>query len=451
MEHYKAMQGSLPSSGLGGREPMSTGNVFNNSLPTPSSFGTSPGPNKFEQYKKLVNVIFQKLPASQKSTWLPQIDKVVSQLLKMSAIGHKIQSVVLDNNLSFEEKMEALQTNDMLTSNEAQVLLKALNFQNITPGQQQHFNSAMGASNWHNMDIFRFMIKYMMYIPNYMMTAARDFFSYFTGVHSDVAQEFSEPIDIIYMALFVFASVPFFGVIADFLIIIRAMMEGKIFLALLTVYSVFISLFQYHFFDMGLVFKGFYGLDSFSHSHDRRMRKKLGLPETGPIPESAKPSFMRQTSRSYFGSNTNTNTAAPSMRMNFLPSMQQAKNYFTPHQQMYQGQFSNPMVNHKTTELMQFLNTHQGRSDMKSKAQNIKSLLNNNRASIDNRLEMQVMPHELKNMTPQQSMQLENLFSLARKQMKTGHVPHSVSNLMQRRDLEQNASLLKSMDLSHSM
>lgn len=389
--------------------------------------------NNFSQYKKLVEIIFQKLPPQLQQEWMPKIDTVVNKLLQMSQFGQQVQSIVTNNSMTFEQKQQALQSNDMLSKNEASVLLNVLNLTNFTPGQKNQFSSFMGTSNdWDNTNIFSLMTQYLMYIPQYFMNATRELFSYFTGMNdSSGTDEFKQPIDLIYVALFVFASVPFFGVIADFLIIIRAMMEGKMFLALLTTYTVFISLFQYHFFDMGLIFKGFYGIDSFSQSNERRSRKKLGLPETGPLPESF--SHTKPVS---------------------------TQSYFAPHQQVFQNQFSQAAQQGQAGNLMQYFGHNQANpmsaprnsGSSASSSFNLNTIGNDfkNALSIlkDNSLENDVMPKELENLTEEEAQKLEDLFTMAAKEMKAG--PSNSLNLsrkIQQQELKSNASLLKQMNL----
>ena len=185
-----------------------------------------------------------------------------------------------------------------------------------------------------------------MFIPNFMMQSAGQLFTFFTGQSgSKIFEEFNEPIDLIYMALFTFASVPFFGVIADFMIIVRALMENKIFLALLTTYTTFLSLFQYHFYDMGLIFKTFYGLDSFSHFNEKKIRQMQGI---GPfIPDN--------------------------------PYSNIFSNYFKTHKQMYQNMFNNGSE-HERKQLLKFLleNAGDNNPEASQQIQELKQLLQQN-------------------------------------------------------------------------
>lgn len=320
------------------------------STPTPVAGSVSNGMGnedlRFREYKALVHHILSKAPPQQRQLYSGQIDQIVRKLINLSQTSKSFLSLVTNPNLSSTDKRKAI-GHGQLSEAEINQLLQVSQFPTLTPTQQRNYSSFMGNSpSSESMNLPNFMTNYLTYIPSLMMQSAGQLFSFFTGVASDqVHKEFSEPIDIIYMALFTFASVPFFGVIADFLIIVRALMENKVFLALLTTYTVFISLFQYHFFDMGIVFKMFYGLDSFSHANDRRMRKKMGVPLTGKVPH----------------------------------------NYLSQHQAVYSNQYQQQMEQQhvqNTNQLQNLLSSPPTNSRMTQKLNELKSFLNRNNFNV---------------------------------------------------------------------
>lgn len=68
-------------------------------------------------------------------------------------------------------------------------------------------------------------------------------------------------LSIFYIILFLLANIPFVGVIPNILIIFNAIDDGRIFLAMITIITTFLSLFTLHYFDLGVLFKLLYWLD----------------------------------------------------------------------------------------------------------------------------------------------------------------------------------------------
>jgi hypothetical protein len=68
-------------------------------------------------------------------------------------------------------------------------------------------------------------------------------------------------LSIFYIILFLLANIPFVGVIPNILIIFNAIDDGRIFLAMITVITTFLSLFTLHYYDLGVLFKLLYWLD----------------------------------------------------------------------------------------------------------------------------------------------------------------------------------------------
>lgn len=87
-------------------------------------------------------------------------------------------------------------------------------------------------------------------------------------------QDFKEPLDIMYIFLFITASIPIVGALSDFITICRAFKQEKRFLAILTVITRFLSFFTLNIIDLGLIFKIFYSLDSYSYQNYSKLKIK---------------------------------------------------------------------------------------------------------------------------------------------------------------------------------
>jgi len=76
--------------------------------------------------------------------------------------------------------------------------------------------------------------------------------------------DYKSDIDYVYIILFILASLPFIGFIPNIMIIVRALREGRTFLAILTCITTFLSLFTLHSIDLGIAIKIIYGLDVYT-------------------------------------------------------------------------------------------------------------------------------------------------------------------------------------------
>jgi len=79
------------------------------------------------------------------------------------------------------------------------------------------------------------------------------------------SNDFKTPLDIIYIFLFITASLPIIGILPDFIIICRAFSNNKKFLAVITLMTRFLSFFTLNLVDIGIIFKILYGLDHYSY------------------------------------------------------------------------------------------------------------------------------------------------------------------------------------------
>lgn len=76
--------------------------------------------------------------------------------------------------------------------------------------------------------------------------------------------DFTTRLDFVYLLLFLLASIPFLGLFPNIMISIKALRDGRTFLAILNTLTTFLSLFEFHMVDLGAVFKIMYSLDVLS-------------------------------------------------------------------------------------------------------------------------------------------------------------------------------------------
>ena len=81
--------------------------------------------------------------------------------------------------------------------------------------------------------------------------------------------DFKTHIDIVYLFLFITASIPIVGFISDFIIICKSFKSNKRFLAIITILTRFMSIFTLNLIDLGVLFKTFYLLDDYSYNNYR--------------------------------------------------------------------------------------------------------------------------------------------------------------------------------------
>lgn len=87
------------------------------------------------------------------------------------------------------------------------------------------------------------------------------------GIDTNLFVDFKKPLDFIYLLLFATATIPFVGAISNLIIIIKAMYDGRMFLAIIVSLSTITSFFMFHMLDMGFILKVIYSLDVYSYNN----------------------------------------------------------------------------------------------------------------------------------------------------------------------------------------
>ena len=114
-------------------------------------------------------------------------------------------------------------------------------------------------------------------IPNLIISIPKDILklvslslkklSYILDIDLSQTDDFKSKLDIVYLFLFVSASLPVLGFISDFIIISKSFKSNKLFLAITTIITRFMSIFTFNLIDLGVLFKIFYLLDDYSYNN----------------------------------------------------------------------------------------------------------------------------------------------------------------------------------------
>jgi hypothetical protein len=176
--------------------------------------------------------------------------------------------------------------NKKFTKKQATEIFKTINFENIIGGGTQEKNlDKLKSELVNNNEPFEFCLKNLPKLllklfltPKYLFLAISSLFYWMTSYFdlSDVGWvDFSQDIDWVYLLLFITASIPYFGMYSDFIIIIKALIDGRYFLAILTILtcinSIILSL---HIVDLGVIFKIFYYFDVIAYNKELGNCKK---------------------------------------------------------------------------------------------------------------------------------------------------------------------------------
>lgn len=200
--------------------------------------------NNIKKYKELLILIGGNIKNKQdKYFLLNNVDMLATKFNNLSNIISNISNITFDKHLSLNQKITKMSYNLPFTKSESKQLIRNFNLNN----KQNYKNS----SNTKN---------------NNMQTGG---YNILDCIHK---KDFKEPLDFIYILLFMLASFPFvIGAFSDFMIICRALFDRRIFLATIVSITLFFSMFTFHMFDMGLIFKILYALDNNSYINYSRL------------------------------------------------------------------------------------------------------------------------------------------------------------------------------------
>jgi len=201
--------------------------------------------NNIKKYKELLILIGGNIKNKQDKYFLSNnIELLATKFNSLSNIISNISNITFDKNLSFNRKIAKMTKDLPFTKFESQKLID-----NIFLNNKQNVN----------------------YTKNNNIQVG-GFFNIFDCIPK---KDFKKPLDLIYILLFILASFPFaLGAFADFMIICKALVDRRIFLATMVSTTLFFSMFTLHIIDMGLIFKILYALDNHSYVNYTRLLDK---------------------------------------------------------------------------------------------------------------------------------------------------------------------------------
>ena len=236
-------------------------------------------------YYYLLNLISELSSNTNKNLIKNNISKLSDDFSNLSKYISKYINISADHNLTRTEKIKEIKNtgylNTKFTKKQADNIFKTLNFENIKGGSVQEKNlynlknEFDGSVNFCLKELPIMVIK-LFFTPKYLFLAVSSFFAWLAELFdfgfdfdSEGWLDFSQDIDWIYLFLFITASVPFLGQIPSFIITVKALIDGKYFLAIINTITTIISIiFTLHLVDLGLIFKIFYYFDVMSYKNE---------------------------------------------------------------------------------------------------------------------------------------------------------------------------------------
>ena len=102
------------------------------------------------------------------------------------------------------------------------------------------------------------------YLKKYLINLNKSWFSLLKK-YKNKFNDYKKPLDFVYLYLFIFASIPILGLFSDYIIIIKAINENRLFLAINTIFTRLITLFSLNILDLGTIIKLLYTFDTYSY------------------------------------------------------------------------------------------------------------------------------------------------------------------------------------------
>ncbi len=220
------------------------------------------------KYYNILNSISENLSEEDARYVKDNIAKINHKLLDLSDYIRNYVNISADQNYSEKEKIENIKNlgfkNETYSYSQAKEILDVLNL-NLKGGNQSEENINQVKSALQGKDLEVCLKNIPLLILELMSPAYifKTMFAIFSQVSKNVMSWFSKGIDWVYFFLFLSSSVPFYGAISDFIIVVKALVQGDYFLASITTLTSTIStMMNFHLTDMGVLFKIFYYLDS---------------------------------------------------------------------------------------------------------------------------------------------------------------------------------------------
>jgi len=205
--------------------------------------------NNIKKYKELIILIQDNIKNKHDKFYLSNNIEILSTKFNdLSNIISTISNIIFNKKLSTNKKINMI--TDYLPFNKSQSNQLITNFLKNKNNVKINNNIQTAGFFFDTKKIFNFKFK--------------------------KNKDFKKPLDIIYILLFILASYPFaYGAIADFIIICKALIDGRYFLATMVSITLFFSWFTlWHIVDLGLIFKVLYALDNHSYINYSKKNNK---------------------------------------------------------------------------------------------------------------------------------------------------------------------------------
>jgi len=250
--------------------------------------------NKFSNYKELLKIIAKKLSKKDKKYIYRNLNKITNQFIEISSIIKNISYLFNNKKDKNQIQKEIMKMN--FSKQESQTLIDTILLNNLKGGDKKKIKGFLeelnenidikdkmyGVNDDHSIfNIPRILTHYTINFPKVLFQFTSNFYQYLANLFTfdlNSNEDFNKPLDIVYFWLFIFASFPFYGYYANIILIIKSLLDKKMFLAIITMISTFISsLLFYHVADIGLLYKVFYSIDNYSYS--RKNISKIRNPD----------------------------------------------------------------------------------------------------------------------------------------------------------------------------
>jgi len=226
------------------------------------------------KYKELLKLISDNISNKKHKKYvINNLDDLADKFCHLSKIINNLSHIIVNNDISYNEKVNLISKNLSFSTKQSQKIMNILKLDN---NDIKYINQKGG---FNEVDIKKtedickklkvpsFSIKSILSIPGNLFLYLKDCIS---------KKDFKEPLDFVYIFLFISASVPFaIGFWSDFIIICKALMDKRYFLATMVTCTLYMSMWVLHIFDVGLLFKILYALDNYSYMNYSRVNDNI--------------------------------------------------------------------------------------------------------------------------------------------------------------------------------
>ena len=226
-------------------------------------------------YLTLLNVIANNSNSEDKQFINDNKDTIVKNLKKLSKYMNDIIRN-FSNNKTTKSVVKSLQKKykNIFSNKEIDNIINTLQLKNLKGGEQEKIDTIKNKINDDTLQVCidnlpALLIKLM--DPKIFFLVWGNLFKYLSELFTFQVNwfDYTKRLDWVYLVLFISASIPFAGGIADMIIIFKALKDERFYLALITSVTFLISsILTMHAVDIGVLFKLFYYLDNKSYMRE---------------------------------------------------------------------------------------------------------------------------------------------------------------------------------------